>query len=579
MIPHDAEKERFTVIPGGSEALRFFQALWPHPPEDAAIVLWSLPGKITELAANAQIAAQTADRLKGRGQDVYAGVCAVRANLEAGRGKGEDMRWQPALALDLDVVAEGRGKSRLFESLAAAEAFLSELPLPPSIVVASGAGIQPWWLFKEPLYLGSQQEAEEAKKLAVGWYSYVRALALAVGSELDAVHDSTRLLRVPGTLNRKYKGVPRPVTLRLCEPSRRYNPVDFEPYVTEVRRSVAGVVVGELVLDPGANPDAGKMSALSEIDPRFKQTFTRKRKDLLGKSDSEWDMSLASQAVAAGWPDQEVCNLLIAHRREHGGAPKLREDYYARTIRRARENHVAATIGSEVSSGAVDLATESGKAKVLSAFSVQTGAAITAVYRYLPDGDRLAFSFDDGRSEFFCTLSELCDWFTFWKRLWAAGFSPHTLRPKQAEWLALVNALQGIAETRYVDGGGKSALVAYYATKLAQRSNLDLEPGAPDSDEPTRARAIESYGAFLRGGILWVRLRGLAEIAESNRSTMALSELGHYLLAAGGEKRQFTARKQGRKKQVNGIFYGVPVETITRLSGTVVVEEMEPDLA
>ena len=48
-------------------------------------------------------------------------------------------------------------------------------------------------------------------------------------------------------------------------------------------------------------------------------------------------MALANFAVEAGWPDQEVCNLLIAFRRRHGLEPKLRENYYVVTIAKAHE--------------------------------------------------------------------------------------------------------------------------------------------------------------------------------------------------------------------------------------------------
>jgi hypothetical protein len=47
-------------------------------------------------------------------------------------------------------------------------------------------------------------------------------------------------------------------------------------------------------------------------------------------------MSLASIAVTAGWTDQEIVNLLIYQRRKNGDDLKLREDYYARTIAKAR---------------------------------------------------------------------------------------------------------------------------------------------------------------------------------------------------------------------------------------------------
>ena len=45
---------------------------------------------------------------------------------------------------------------------------------------------------------------------------------------------------------------------------------------------------------------------------------------------------LASIAVVAGWSDQEIANLLIFSRRSNGDDLKLREDYYIRTISKAR---------------------------------------------------------------------------------------------------------------------------------------------------------------------------------------------------------------------------------------------------
>jgi hypothetical protein len=49
-------------------------------------------------------------------------------------------------------------------------------------------------------------------------------------------------------------------------------------------------------------------------------------------------MSLATLAVYAEWTDQEIANLLIAHRRERGNPEKgLRSDYLERTLTRARQ--------------------------------------------------------------------------------------------------------------------------------------------------------------------------------------------------------------------------------------------------
>ena len=47
-------------------------------------------------------------------------------------------------------------------------------------------------------------------------------------------------------------------------------------------------------------------------------------------------MSIASIALATGWSDQQVVDTIIARRRFHGQELKLRESYYATTIRKAK---------------------------------------------------------------------------------------------------------------------------------------------------------------------------------------------------------------------------------------------------
>lgn len=86
------------------------------------------------------------------------------------------------------------------------------------------------------------------------------------------------------------------------------------------------------------------MDALRENDKRFDETWTRKR---VLASPSEYDMALANAAVACDWTDQEVINMLIAHRRKHGDDLKLRLDYYIRTVGKARESQQAAATESK----------------------------------------------------------------------------------------------------------------------------------------------------------------------------------------------------------------------------------------
>jgi hypothetical protein len=54
---------------------------------------------------------------------------------------------------------------------------------------------------------------------------------LARPYRIDRVANADRILRVPGTFNRKLSE-PRLVTIHNADWSRRYNPTDFDPYLT-----------------------------------------------------------------------------------------------------------------------------------------------------------------------------------------------------------------------------------------------------------------------------------------------------------------------------------------------------------
>jgi hypothetical protein len=66
--------------------------------------------------------------------------------------------------------------------------------------------------------------------------------------------------------------------------------------------------------DPDAEPDPLLLKALLANDGRFRASWEHRRADF-GDKVRRYDQSLASLASRAGWPDQEVINLVVAHRR------------------------------------------------------------------------------------------------------------------------------------------------------------------------------------------------------------------------------------------------------------------------
>lgn len=97
-----------------------------------------------------------------------------------------------------------------------------------------------------------------------------------------------------------------------------------------------------VVFDPNDDspPDLILFEALSDMQPRFRAIWDKKRKPEGAKgdtSDSAYEMSIARQAAQEEWGDQDIYRLLVAWRRKHNLPPKHIKGLQ-RTIAVAREN-------------------------------------------------------------------------------------------------------------------------------------------------------------------------------------------------------------------------------------------------
>jgi hypothetical protein len=126
--------------------------------------------------------------------------------------------------------------------------------------------------------------------------------------------------------------------------SRRYDLADLMGLLPSKEDLTAArvqtVSVGTVVINEAAQPPLAKLEALLENEPKFRQSWERRRKDLQDQSASAYDQSLAYYAIAAKWTDQEIVDMLVYSRVKHGD--KLKTDrkpvdrYYTETIRKAK---------------------------------------------------------------------------------------------------------------------------------------------------------------------------------------------------------------------------------------------------
>jgi putative DNA primase/helicase len=146
-------------------------------------------------------------------QDVYAAAGLQREEPEHGsRGKEAGVVSVPGVWADIDVGGAAHKAKDLPGSEEEALSLVEAVGLPPSVIVRSGFGLQVYWLFREPFVIETEAERQELKSLSRRFQQMLRFEARAHGWTIDPTADLCRVLRVPGTFNRKIPDDVRPVT-------------------------------------------------------------------------------------------------------------------------------------------------------------------------------------------------------------------------------------------------------------------------------------------------------------------------------------------------------------------------------
>lgn len=302
------------------------------------MALFTVPERRTRFCEQISAATAVATNL-ARTQDVYFGVGLIQGTPR-GRGRHEDVVGIGALWADVDFAGPAHPDKSLPAHEEDFQQLLAELPLAPSIIVDSGHGRHLYWLLHEPWLFEDAATRTQAAHVARGWHGVVCLAATRHGWALENLGDLTRILRLPGTINRKIPEHPCEVTILQADPQRRYAVEDFENFLPDCSdpspESAPQAMDLSIALD--ADPPPDKFLQATQHSALFQQTWDRCRPDLLDQSASAYDLSLATLAVLRGWSDEEIARLLVAWRRRHGERSEkaTRPDYLTRTLARAR---------------------------------------------------------------------------------------------------------------------------------------------------------------------------------------------------------------------------------------------------
>lgn len=298
----------------------FLELLWGERPP-GQVQVWRLSDRKSFYPPSGL----AADIHAGR-PDVFTCVALAWARADKSPRRRPSARHAVALAgMWLDIDAQGE------DALQVARAICE-----PTLLVSSGHGLHAWHLFEEPWAFASGDEQRAGALMAAQWQALHRKAAARRGLGLDHTHDLARLMRLPGTVNAKAEpvavtcagqGGPRYALRALRAHCSKAGPVSL---ASPPGGGESGAVLAGRALD------APRLELLLE-DPQLGATFRHERGGP-GWSLSEYDMSLAAQLVAAGsWTDQDIADVIVAHRAAHGEQVKAgRGGYLERTIARAR---------------------------------------------------------------------------------------------------------------------------------------------------------------------------------------------------------------------------------------------------
>jgi putative DNA primase/helicase len=149
---------------------------------------------------------------------IYLRTSTIGKELHGGRGGNNDSISMPGFWLDMDIDGPGHKPAPVRPGQPA------PLPLPntesacwqiiehsgmphPSLWLHSGGGMYPWWFFDDHHILDGPESIDEWKQLSHSFHTIFSRAAADLGWRVGTEsHEPARVLRIPGTVNRKVDG-------------------------------------------------------------------------------------------------------------------------------------------------------------------------------------------------------------------------------------------------------------------------------------------------------------------------------------------------------------------------------------
>jgi len=213
----------------------FFRSFYPSL-QQGYMGIWTLPDQHTQWfhVADLEQAAQYATGASNRNKEVYFNICLRKSDLGSKqRGKIQDILYCPGLWMDIDIQGSAHKNNDLPTTQEEADQIMETFPFHPTIKVASGHGYHVYTLFDEPFQIEGEEQRSMVQNLLQDYQAILLKEARNKGWNLDNTSDLPRVLRVPGTMNRKRE--PVPVEITGYYPENRYTISEIQKAVDKAR--------------------------------------------------------------------------------------------------------------------------------------------------------------------------------------------------------------------------------------------------------------------------------------------------------------------------------------------------------
>lgn len=552
------------------QARPFLDSLFGNAGAGEFFLIWTLPDKHSAWFADVDAACAALASPQYEGKDIYAGMCTSPADMgPTRRCNAANVMSMGCLWADIDIGAAGHQKENLPTSIDEVMTVLASYPK-PSLIVSTGHGIHAYWLFRERFILRNAADNAAASELGERWQGWLLRGMQAHGWTLDMTWDLARILRVPGTTNRKNKVNPLPVTL-MESGGKQYDWLELSKLIpgdikTKLPAAVKMNGIGSLKLSENQILDGDVLNALrKKYKAKFDDSFDRVKPLPGGKqSASDYDASLAMYGVMMGCSDQQIADLLIVSRRTAGQDLKLRQDYYANTISSARrelqkndsiEELINQSRSTPESQEALNLSPEEARERVLDSLSTVLGVHVDRIVKYDVDPDPMFWMEVGGSRRFRLGAVDVIMEEKKFKNKVMAAIGALLPDFKRVEWEKIAQLIvnsaevaEGIVDGRFEDS--TKALINEYllATKIGDDANDAATLGMPFVNKEGRVCiALES----LKQWIYYTR-----------HQDIKLQDLAQFLTNAGCVTKQMHFIMRASGKQVGRHVWCVPPELV-----------------